>query len=201
MATFLDIGLVQQANWLFGFILVFVLVYAILSYKQFLNMSKLTSTTVAICVAFLMLLSPAFLNVITISIPWVTIGIIFIIFVLLTLFTLGVTPEDIKATLDGPSNGSTIKNTVIILIAIIFVAALASQFSVFTGEDTAPAPTQNASQQTHNVNAGQPQQTEGIAGQGQDAVIAILFHPQVLGLLAIMLIAIFATILLSTNVR
>jgi magnesium-transporting ATPase (P-type) len=196
MATFLDIGLVQQANWLFAFVLVFVLLYAILSYKKLFDMSKMTASTIAICIAFMMLLSPAFLNIVAAAVPWFAIAIIFIVFLLLTMFTLGVTPEDMTKTLNGPQYGSSIKSFVVIIASIIIIGAIASQFSVFTGGGSEPS-----GETIVNANGEIVSQSGDVGGKGQDALIAILFHPQVLGLLAIMVIAIFATILLSSNVR
>jgi hypothetical protein len=197
MATFLDIGLATQANWFFAFILVFVLIYALLTQKKMFDMNQMTAVTIAICIAFIMLISPVFLNIIAAAIPWFAIAIIFIIFLLLTLFTIGVTPDDVAKTLSGAQYGSSIKSFIVIIASIILIGAVASQFSVFTGGEAAPT---EAEYEYVNSN-GELVQSEAIADKGQDALIAILFHPQVLGLIAIMVIAIFATILLSSNVR
>jgi hypothetical protein len=199
MATFLDIGLAQQLNWLFAFFLVFALLYALLMQKKMFDMSQMTASTIAICIAFIMLLSPVFLNIVAAAIPWFAIAIIFIVFLLLTLFTIGVTPEDMTKTLASPQYGSSIKSFIVIIASIILIGAVASQFSVFTGgSQPAVESSDNGVIVTENGNVVT---NDAIADKGQDALIAILFHPQVLGLIAIMVIAIFATVLLSSNVR
>jgi hypothetical protein len=129
MATVLDVSLLSFLSPLFVFLLVFVLIYAILSKtSMFGEKQNALNFVAAICIAALSLFMGTVTKLISVVTPW----IFFIIFVLVLLFAMfqffGMENKEIWASIGGP-----ILIYVIILLVIIIGLAL-----VFGNQATDP---------------------------------------------------------------
>jgi hypothetical protein len=180
MATFLDIGLLQHFSVIFPFIFVFALVFAILEFiKPFgKETDRGIHSLIAVCVAGMLLFSPKLIEVINFMTPWFTLLLIVALFTLMIFRFLG-TPE--QRVIDVMSNWDTIHWFLLTFAIIIVIAALGSVYGPQLASLSAGG---NATQEIANVTARQPQNF------GEN-VFAILFHPKVVGLIFILLIASF----------
>jgi len=207
MASLLDISLLENGSSLFAFILVLVISYALLTSINIFKLSKFNATVAAICFSMLTLFNPAILNSIKVMTPWFGIIIAFIIFLIVALFTLGYTQKDMAKALASKDYGMQIKVWIIVVGGIIFIASIASQFAIFGGGGSEqPIESQQITPEQEyrdSYEATATAQSSGnrnaVAEKGEDALIATLFHPKMLGMIALMLIAVFASIFLSAS--
>ena len=102
MATVLDLGLLQKFEIIFPFLLVFVIVYAILSSTKFLGENKGIHSLIALAMAIMILFSATTREIINVMSPWFVVLFIFILFVLLAFKLFGTTDEDIMGVLKNP---------------------------------------------------------------------------------------------------
>lgn len=198
MASLLDTSFLAQGSPIFAFLLVFFLVYALLSSTKLMDLHRLPKGVIAFCIAILTLFSPAVTNTIVGAIPWFALIIFFLVFLLLSMMAIGVTQKDMASTLANPAYGPGIKNTIVVVAFIIIIAVAASQFTLFTGESSSSGNTTNSGSDITTV-SGVAQ--GDVNDKGADALLAILFSPKILGFIAVMLIATMAAMFLSSNVK
>ena len=180
MATFLDIGLLQYFSVIFPVLLVFAVVFSILTTTKVLGENKAINALVAVVLALMVLLVPEIVDVINFMAPWFVILFIFLILLLLIYRMLGATDRDIAEFIkaDRP-----IKWAIFSVGLIIFLAALGTVF----GQQIGPY---LGSEETANVTTEDIQ--EGVAtGNWEQNLFATLFHPKILGVILIFAIAVF----------
>lgn len=188
MATFLDIGLLQYFQVIFPFIFVFVVVFAGLQYLKLFGKEadKGISALIAICVAAITLFYKPALDLINFMAPWFVILFIFILFVLMTYRFMGAPAESVTEVMKswGPIHWFLLVFVIIILM-MSFSKVFGPSIAGLTAEG---APVQNLT----NVTAREPQSFG-------DNVLAVLFHPKVIGLVFILLIASFTIRMMATK--
>ncbi len=166
MASVLDIGLLDYFVPVFVFILIFVALYALLEKTGFFGKAKGVNAMIAFAIAFLFLLTPDLVGVIKIMTPWFTILFVFVFMIILLFMFVGVKENAISAAF---SERGTVW-IIIILSLLVFVYAL----------------TQVYGSQIQTVYAGEEVvEDNSITGQ----VGKIIFHPRVLGVLLLLMIA------------
>ena len=175
MATPLDFGLLQNFGMLFPFLLVLVFAYALLAKTQLFGENKGLYAFIAFVLAVATLLSPIAIKAINRMAPWFVIVFIFAIFVLITYQLFGVEQKTITELLTGKKYGSSFFYWILTIVLIIGIWSLSS---VISEEREAVAQTQSAVQ-----NATQPAQ--------QSAGLQSLLNPKVLGMILILLVALF----------
>ena len=99
MVTPLDIGLLKNFQIVFPFLFIFCIVYAILSYTKVLGDNKAIQAMIAVVLAFMSLFSDLVVETINISAPWFVLLIIFLVFVMMGIMTLGVKEGDIMSVI------------------------------------------------------------------------------------------------------
>jgi hypothetical protein len=190
MATFLDVTLLSNVSVIFGFLLVWTLVYGVLSFSKAFELQQHIRALVALLAAFLTLFIPAILEVIMIIVPWFTLMLIFIVFVVVALMALGVSKDNIaKAMRSSSGNGVAARNAIVIIGFVIVGAALGQAF--FSGEEGVADP--GAAEEITDGNAV----TGDVGSTGQSALLATLFHPRMLGAIFVLLISMFAVLQLA----
>jgi hypothetical protein len=177
MATPLDIGLLQHFDTVFPFIFVLVIVYAVLSNIMFKD-----KQAIAFILAFLLAVMTLFSNIAVKTIsrmaPWVVLLMVFGILVLIAYQSFGVSNEKIMDVLTKGEYRTTFAWWIFALLLIIGLGTLSS---VVSEEQSFAA-----------LAEGGNASTTKIAGEGEQVGFwATLFHPKVLGLVLILLIAMF----------
>lgn len=189
MATFLDIGLLGHFSIIFPFLLVFIVTYALLHKYKFVSEEKGVNALIAFAVACLTLFSKAATTLIFLVSPWFVIIFLFILFVLLAFRFMGTKAdviEDVMSKDFGP-----IHWVMIVVVALIALSAIGAIFGPgLLGEEGAQTVTTTSTIGPENV-ALTANQT-ATAGQFQANVKNVLFHPKILGIAALLLIAVFA---------
>lgn len=183
MATMFDMSLLQSFSSLFAFLFVFVLVFGILELRNFLDNSGLHAL-IALFIAAMVGTSSNVMPMIAWMTPWFVMLIVFFVFLLLILRFIGVSEEGIIKGLGG-NTGITI--SMLLIVIIIFVAALGHIYGQQTRELT-------GGQQNLTASTGAP---STVGESFKEDVASVFFHPKVLGLLLIMFIGAFAIRLLA----
>ena len=183
MATILDVSLLQSFDVIFIPLLVFAIFFAILQKTKALTDGIGINAIVAAIVAFLILLSDTATQIISFTIPWFTVMLIFIILLLLTFQVFGAGEKDIFNALKGEK---TIVWAVVGIVLVIIIAGFGSvlgqSVGPYLGDDS-------------NTTAGG---TSGVSTSNFETnVMATLFHPKIIGLIVIFTIIIMAVLLLT----
>src|SRR3989338_312266 len=176
MATPLDTGLISSFGIIFPFLLVLVFFYGAFSYTKLFGDNKGLQVILALILAFFVLLSPTLREVVNLMTPWFVLLFLFILFAMVGFKTLGASNEDVHDVFNGPYAVTIVWW----IIGMSIVIALGSLSSI-TFKEGAPTKV--------NITGTS---TGGVDETGSSAFWAILFHPKVLGLIAIFLIALAA---------
>lgn len=183
MATMLDISLFQTFSSLFAFLFVFVLVFAILELRNFFKSSGLHAL-IALFISTMVATSSNVMPLIAWMTPWFVMVILFFVFVMLITSFVGVSEVGFVKGLGGET-GFTV--AMLVVIGIIFAAALGNIYGQQALELT-------TDQQNITAATGVPT----AAGTFRENVASVFFHPKILGMILVLLIAAF-TIRLMAN--
>lgn len=176
MATFLDVVFLEKFGAIFSFLLVFVVLLGILSAMKAFGDNKLLHFIIPFVIAIVVLLSPTAIGMIEYMAPWFVVLFFFITFILIAYKMFGITDEHI---VDTVRKGTGIQWAVFIVGIVILLAA----FSANLGKAAFPYLEEGKNVTTVN---GEPSVATEDIGRN---VAATIFHPKVLGMLAILLIA------------
>lgn len=180
MATFLDASLLTLLAPVFALIFVFLIVYVVLQGSKMLGDNKGIHALLALTVAFFVALSPQITRVIIFMSPWFVVMIVFIVFLFVIGKFAGFTEDNMMATFGGRQGA---------FWWIVFFAGLILTFSfsnVF-GQQLLEGPD------------GTVKEVNATKSPFASNVSQTIFHPKVLGLLLILLIASFTVRLMVTE--
>lgn len=184
MATLLEIGLLKYFGIIFPLLLVWAVTFGILEKSELFGKDKHgLNSIIAMLMAFLTILWAPAVDVINLMAPWVVLlGVLF--FSIIAIFKMfGVSDKAITAEVATP----TVAYWIIILILIVFLASLAKVVkpeTFVTGGSTIVNVTTNQS---------------AVGTGGEEAFWATFFHPKVLGMLMIILVATLTIKMLTTE--
>lgn len=184
MATILDVGLVQYFQVIYPVLFVFALVFALLQKTKALgDKAVAVNLIIASMVSFIIILSDSAVKLLNFMIPWFVVAFIFFVLLLLIYQIFGADEKLLKDTLMKD------KSIVWVIIGIAIVIMIAGFANVF-GQSL-----------VEQAGAGGEIVTEGgvATGDFQQNIYATLFHPKVLGLIILFVIAIAAVALLSSG--
>lgn len=193
MANVFDIGLLNEFRIIFGWLFVFVIIYAALEMTKILGENKGLHGIFAFVIATLFAIQPNAVAIVTGSAPWfVVMIVIFMFMMLIARFAFGESKGDaILLRLFGNEAGAGwwIFVPVIIIIGMMIASTVGPGVTPGSGEA---------------VDVDDPDYVA--PGEGSTAttdyetnVVNTLFHPKVLGMVVLMIIALF-TILTITGV-
>jgi hypothetical protein len=198
MATILDISLLQSFSGVFTFILVFAITYAILGLTNVLGKdTKSLNGIVAFCVAIFLSISTKPRTMVEGMIPWFAMMAVFVMFLLLAMrfmFGEGAGDKMMLNVLGG-------KNSAGWWIFIVMGAILLISFSATVGPGITPGANQTSSGTSETIPSGVGDAQVGSTqtGNWQTNVLNTIYHPKVLGAIILLVIALAAIKLLSTN--
>ncbi|MBR9676259.1 hypothetical protein GOV05_04580 [Candidatus Woesearchaeota archaeon] len=198
MSSFLDIQILGYFSKIFVFVLIFVLIYAVLSLTKLLGGKNNLDAIVALTVAFIVIFNQGFVDLVEFMIPWFVLMAIVILLILMNYKLFG-GEGDVVSMLVGAGRHKTVVYWIITLSVIIVLMALSSNY----GQTVGPyldGETRNASTPLEHVSGlGDAARGTGDVGTGdfQTNLGATLFHPRMLGMVLILLIASFTMLLLA----
>ncbi|MBN2422396.1 hypothetical protein JXB41_04150 [Candidatus Woesearchaeota archaeon] len=188
MATFLDIGFLTHFSSVFVVIFVFTAVYAVLTFKKPIGENKGVNALISFAIAIIFILSEDAILIIKAAVPWWTIMIIVVTFVVIGVEAFGSS---------FPATTVTSFSTWILIIAIIiFVFA----WSGVAGQKAGPYLGENTSSLTEAAAAARGDGSVS-TGSFQDNLGATLFHPKVLGLVLILIVALFTVLFITYPIK
>jgi hypothetical protein len=202
MATFLDIGVLGYFRVIFAMILIFVIMYGFLSWtKPFGDKNTGMYALISIAFAILSISSKGVLSLISFMTPWFFVIIFIAFFILFILMIFGLKEKNLTAGM-----GPELRTWVIIIVVVILLFGLGSAFGQGTLSKGAVTETTDGSVVTtdgstttvsSNNITGSPENT-ATSDFGTN-VLNTLVNPQVLGMILILLIGVFAIFLLTTS--
>lgn len=193
MATFLDISILGHFVGIFTFLLVFVIVYGMLElFKMFGDGHRGLHAIIALAVAFIVIFSKGVVAVIQTFTPWFVILILVIFFILFAVRMFGATDKDIR---DELTSGTTITTWIIIFTVVILLFSLGAGFGQDSLSSRGNTGT-SATQTNTSTNATAEPGSTATTNFNQN-LYNTLFHPKVLGLILIMLLAVIAMLFLT----
>ncbi|MDI3474111.1 MAG: hypothetical protein PWR30_434 [Candidatus Woesearchaeota archaeon] len=176
MATLLDLELFSVFSPIFTFIVVFLFIYVILSMAPAMKDKKSISLVIAFLMAMIFSVYPGMSEFVYELTPGIVIFLIIIIFILITLSAVGLNQKDLLGLFGEDNKGATWFFVIVVGVIVGIAASVAFGEEMLSITDTS---SNNASDEF------------------QENIVETIFHPSVLGLIFMMLIAIFAMIFLT----
>lgn len=177
MASFLDMGILDYFAPAFVWLLVFGILFAILEKTKVFGEKSGINSLVAFSISILFLLTPDLVSIVKVITPWFTILFIFILMIVLLFLFVGVKETEIAGAFSE-------RGMVWIILLIAFVIFFYALTQVY---------------------GAQIQTIYGGADAGPDANISqqvgkILFHPRILGMVILLVIASQAVRFISSSI-
>ena len=180
MAVF-DLTIIEKLGALFPFLLVLVLVYGFLQYaKPFGKDKQAVYGVIAFVLAILTILSDTTVTIINMMAPWFILMFIVAFFLIMAFMFFGVKEKDIAHVF---KTDKAVIYWMIFFVALIFVLALGKVI----GPDLL-----SYSEGSADVVEGQ---------EFQANIFSTIFHPKVLGMVIVFVVALFTVKLLSSQDR
>jgi hypothetical protein len=188
MASVLDLGLIGQFSDIFSLIFIFLIVYSVLEVTKVLGQNRGVHSLVALMIALVCAINPNVLSVISNMSPWFVLLIVFILFLMVSATFAGFSQDNVLAALGGKPGGAF---WIIIISILILAMVLGNVFGqTFLQGSTGGNETSVNGNDNGDVSTG--------GGSFQNNLSNTLFHPKVLGLLLVFLIASFAIRMLTS---
>lgn len=192
MATLLDVGLFGYFGVIFPVLLVFLLVFAVLTKTKFFGDNKGVYALIAFAISMMMLFTPGVLSVINVMAPWFVFIFIFCIMILLALMVMGVSPDAIQNYMSG--DWETVHWFILAFAIIIAIGSLATVYGgsllPYTDAEGNPVDGDLADSEVSADDGGTTGKTTS-TGDFNKNVGRVLFHPKVVGMVLILLIGSF----------
>lgn len=202
MATFLDIGILKNFSIVFTWLLIYVVVFGVLEWKNpFGKDKKGFNVMVALAISFLGILSTSARYFIEFVTPWFLVMAIVIFLILMIVRMFGLSDGSVENIIQD----NMAHTWLIVLSIFIVLMALGASFGqqlLETGTGVAPPPTgpvapvgsevPSTIDQVSTIQRG-PTTTPSF---GENA-LQIFVHPKVLGMVFILLLATFTIYFLS----
>ena len=186
MATFLDISIFSHIRIIFVFLFIAALIYAILLKTKFLGQNKTISVIIAFSVAILFSMMGSTNQMLDLVLPAFAIFLLFG-FMIGTLFIfLGGSSDNISSVFGD--NPKIMGYWVLIITLLIFLGGFGKIFFDPTSEQAVGI---NKTVTDGNGNTIEAGSGEAIGQVGENAFWDTIFHPKVLGFIALMMIGTF----------
>ena len=171
MATFLDLTGLEQFSSIFVFLFVWLAVWATLSFSKIFGDNKTINVLIGLIIGIFVLLSPLVTGAIAYIAPWIALVFVFIMLLKVALQSFGATDADIY----GP-----LKN---VFMVIIIIALVVGALSYVRERTVLPGENETSSEYDFAKTSN------------------IIFHPKILGMIMVFVIAIFTIVLLVGRVK
>lgn len=187
MVTILDSGLLEHFTIIFSLVFVIAIVYGVFQMGKIFGDNKGLHALVALIIGLLVIMVPDITKIIAVMVPWFTLLFIFILLLIVAYKIFGATDEDVLSVLK-------LDNVVIWVIIIIAIVIVIASFSNVYGQKLL-SQGGNETTATSTSDGG-----TATSSYGQN-VSATFFHPKVLGMIFILLVAMFTIALLAMKTK
>ncbi len=184
MAT-LDVGLLDHISLVFPFLLVWAVMFGLLTWKKVFGENRIIQGTIAVTIAIMFIMSDKAVAILNISSPWFVILFMLIIFVLIGFKMFGVSDTHIVSIVT--SKDYQYISTWIVLISLLIIVFAGSSVMGQDLLDESVDGTTTVSNGGGNVGSA----------DHEEAWTSTVFHPKMLGFIVIMIIAGLTLIQLS----
>lgn len=178
MATPLDVGLLQKFDVVFPFLLIIVVTYVALTRINYFKENQAYAFIIAFALGVLSLFNTVVIKTINMMAPWFVLLFIFMLLIFMAYTAFGVKEDTIIGTITTGNYAKDFGWWVFAIVLIIGLGSLSTVISqekgftpLTTGENASVVP-------------------EG-AGTEETGFWETLFHPKILGLVLIFMIAMF----------
>ncbi len=172
MVSIIDVTLLQKLGIVFPFLLIFTVVFGLLTLSGLFKDHKLVQALIAVSLAFLGALSPIAVRTVSLMAPWFVIFMVFLTIFLVAIMALGPTRGDILSLIKSGEHDYIIW-WVVFIIVLIAGGSLVTALSEIKGFRKLTDPT-----------------AEVMGTEELTATYKILIHPKVMGVIFIMGMAI-----------
>ena len=197
MATFLDIGLLENFGVIFVILLVFLILFGLLEYiNAFGKEKKGLHAIIAFIVAILFLVSKVAANMVKIMVPWFMVFAIFIFFTLFMVRMFGVGEPELKKLIGDPN----VYPWLIVFVVLILLFSLGNAFGqslLERGEGSQTSTNYSAQSPETGLEPSTPGTRSTTTTSFSTNLLNTLRHPKVLGLLFVSMVGLFALIFLT----
>lgn len=196
-------------NFIFSWLFIFSIVYGFLEFAHPFGDNKHgLNSIIGFSLATMLLFSTRAINMISFMAPWFVICIIVVFFMIFLEMILGLEITDIKKVVTESHYGRTITYWIISIAVIILIFGFSLEF----GQDIGPYldEEEQVENEGSSSSSGGYETTVGnktvkvsstSTGSFKDNLGATIFHPKVLGLIAIIMVATFSIRLITYRPR
>ncbi|MBW2986776.1 hypothetical protein KY333_05390 [Candidatus Woesearchaeota archaeon] len=184
MATPLDIGLLQKFDIIFPFLLIMVIVYVVLTRWSYFKDNQAIAFLVALAMAIMSLFNPIVVKTINMMAPWFVLVFIFMLLVFMAYTAFGIKEDTIIDTITKGKYAADFGYWVLAIVLIIGIGSLTTVISQEQGF-------LDLSSENGSIAPTGPGETSGFWDT--------IFHPQLLGMVVILLIGLFTISRLSAK--
>lgn len=167
MATFLDVSGLEHFSNFFAFIFVWLLVYAVLTFTHAFGDNKAISIFVGLLLGIFVLMSPTLTGAIGFIVPWFAAVLIFIVLISVLFKSFGAGSFEAYGSLKWG------------FLVLIVIAMIAGTLGYIRDRTVLPGDNESATDSDFAKSS------------------LIIFHPKVMGMLFILIIAVFTIALLA----
>lgn len=197
MATFLDIGLLENFGVVFVILLIFLIVFGLLEYiNAFGKDRRGLHAIIAFVVALFFLLSKVAVTMVRMMVPWFMVIVIFLFFSMFIIRMFGAKEQHMFELIKDPN----VYPWVIIFIVLILLLSLGNAFGQSLLERGEGAQT-STNYSAEGAGTGLQPSTAGSRSTTTTSFTTNLLntirHPKVLGLLFVALVGLFSLIFLT----
>ena len=205
MATFLDVGLIENFGIIFVILLIFLIMFGLLEYiKAFGEDRRGLHAIIALVVALLFLVSKIATKIVAMMVPWFMVVALFIFFTLFLVRMFGLDEAGVKKLIANPN----VYPWIIAFAGLILFFSLGNAFGqslLEKGEGIKQPANYTAGTQTSTempaTSSGLQPATPGTRSTTTTSfttnLLNTLRHPKVMGLLFVFLVGMFALIFLT----
>lgn len=195
MASVLNTSLVDSFSPILLFLLVFAIVFGILTWSKLLGNNKAVHSIIALAIGLLVLTSSKSIVIIKTMIPWFVVIVILMFMIILSFKVFGVSDQSFT---NAVTENGTLRWALIVVAILIFALAISSAYGQDSLTYTKDKGTViNESSNNVLLDGNNQEVTTTNTGNFQQNLGATIYNPKVLGLLLLLLIGVFTISQLS----
>lgn len=197
MATFLDVGLIENFGVIFVILLIFLILFGLLEYiKAFGEGKRGLHAIIALVVALLFLVSKIATKIVAMMVPWFMVVVIFIFFTLFLARMFGLEEAGVKKLIADPN----VYPWIIAFAGLILFLSLGNAFGqslLEKGEGFEKPANYTAEGPGTGLQPVTPGTRSTTTTSFTTNLLNTLRHPKVMGVLFVFLVGMFALIFLT----